>query len=169
MRRFAGSLAYGDFGSLWSSNERKAIEAAEIVTARLGLPLHQHTALGENDRSATGYLPPSAFEATADRFFAEPESSVDGWERAVDAQARIVSAVTYVIGASESPRDIAVIAHGAVGTLLLCHLQGRPISRTLDQPGQGHWFWVDCEHRRALCEWRALEQNPFALARGATC
>ena len=48
---------------------------------------------GENDRSATGFLAPPDFEAAADRFFAEPETSFRGWERAIDAQARIVAAV----------------------------------------------------------------------------
>lgn len=163
MRSFAETLARGQFGSLWSSDERKAIEAGEILAARVGVTLQRHAALGENDRSATGYLAASAFEAAADRFFAEPECSIDGWERAVDAQARIVRALTHVIGASAPRRDIAVIAHGAVGTLLLCHLQGWAISRTRDQPGQGHWFWVECEPLRALCDWHALERHPFEL------
>jgi hypothetical protein len=34
--------------------------------------------LGENDRSATGFLEPDVFETTADRFFAEPDRSIDG-------------------------------------------------------------------------------------------
>ena len=32
--------------------------------------------LGENDRSATGYLPKAEFEAMADAFFARPDESV---------------------------------------------------------------------------------------------
>ena len=30
--------------------------------------------------------------------------------------------------------DIAVVSHGGVGALLLCHLPGVPISRAADQP-----------------------------------
>ena len=30
---------------------------------------------------------------------------------------------------------IVVVSHGGVGTLLLCHLKGVPISRTEEQPG----------------------------------
>src|SRR6185312_226344 len=72
-----------------SSTERKAIDGAEILAAHLGLVPVTHPGLGENDRSSTGFLPKSEFEATADAFFAQPEISMHGWERAVDAQARI--------------------------------------------------------------------------------
>ena len=51
-----------------------------------------HPGIGENDRSATGFLPREEFWATADLFFAHPTESIRGWERAIDAQARIVAA-----------------------------------------------------------------------------
>lgn len=73
----------------------------------------------------------------ADEFFARPEVSVRGWERAVDAQGRIVTAVTELLADERSGAgDVLVVAHGAVGTLLLCHLLGRPITRQLDQLDQ---------------------------------
>jgi broad specificity phosphatase PhoE len=90
--------------------------------------------LGENDRSATGYLPRDQFEAMADEFFGKPEDSIRGLERAIDAQRRIISAVERVIALSDPNGDIAIVSHGGVGTLLLCHLKGLPISRTEDQP-----------------------------------
>ena len=97
-------------------------------------------ALGENDRSATGFLPPAEFERTADAFFARPQESVRGWERAVDAQARILGAVGRICeGASGTT---VIVAHGGVGTLLMCHLMGVAIDRAHDQPGQGHYFTV---------------------------
>ena len=36
----------------------------------------------------------------ADAFFAKPEESVRGWERAVDAQARVAAAVDDILQAS---------------------------------------------------------------------
>ena len=78
------------------------------------------------------------FEATADRFFAEPRRSIDGWETAAVTQARIVAAVDHVVAASP-PGDVAIVAHGGVGTLLQCARRG-VISRALDQPSQGHWL-----------------------------
>ena len=101
------------------------------------MPFSVVAELHENDRSATGYLPPEQFEAVADRFFAEPETSVLGWERAVDAQARIVACVRGIVERDATAGDIVIAAHGGVGALLLAHLLGEPISRRLDQPGSG--------------------------------
>lgn len=121
--------------SIWSSTERKARDGAEILAEARGLVPFADPDLGENDRSATGFLPQAEFEATADAFFAQPEVSVRGWERAVDAQARVVSAVRRIVAADRTAGDIAVVAHGGVGTLMLCHAGGTPISRAMDQPG----------------------------------
>ncbi len=145
-------------GSLFSSAERKATDAARLIGHRFGLPAVVVAELGENGRSATAYLPKAEFEATADLFFAHPEGSVRGWERAVDAQRRIVAAVERVI--AEAPRrgDVAVVSHGGVGTLLLCHLKGVPISRTEDQPGAGGYVYsFDAGTGALLSGWRPIE------------
>ena len=115
---------------------------AEIVSQATSLPFHQLAALGENDRSATGYLRGTEFQTTVDAFFARPHESIRGWERAVDAQARIVAAVEGIARSAPGSRPIAVIAHGGVGALFLCHLKAVPISRTEEQPGTsgGHYF-----------------------------
>jgi broad specificity phosphatase PhoE len=119
-----------------SSAERKAVEAAQPIAEALGLQVEIRPRMHENDRSATGYLPKSEFEAVADRFFAEPTQSVRGWERAVDAQTRIVAEVTAVLGGHETG-DILFVGHGGVGTLLRCWLANTPIDRRHDQPGGG--------------------------------
>ncbi|MBU8537569.1 histidine phosphatase family protein [Falsiroseomonas tokyonensis] len=144
--------------SVFSSEERKARDMAEILAAHRGLPVTQLAALGENDRSATGYLPPAEFEAVADEFFAEPARSVRGWERAADAQARIVGAVRQVL-AQAPPGDVAIVAHGGVGALLLCHIKGVKISRAEDQPGRGggNGFRFAREDWRLLEGWRRVE------------
>jgi broad specificity phosphatase PhoE len=147
-------------GSVFSSAERKAMDAAGLVEQRFGLSSVVLAELGENDRSATGYLPKAEFEAMADLFFACPEESVRGWERAVDAQGRIVAAVERVIAEAPGHGDVAVVSHGGVGALLLCHLKGVPISRTEDQPGAGGGcvFSVDMVTRALLSGWRMIEE-----------
>jgi hypothetical protein len=60
--------------SIYASSERKAIDGAQILAGHLSLDFERVPALGENDRSSTGYLPPSEFEAAADEFFAGPTS-----------------------------------------------------------------------------------------------
>jgi broad specificity phosphatase PhoE len=149
---------------VWCSTETKARETALAVVAERPLAVHESEELGENDRSATGYLPGEEFEQVADLFFAHPHESVRGWERAIDAQRRIVAAVAAVLADERSGRgDVLVVAHGAVGALLLCHLRGVPITLDLDQPGPGgNLFEVAratvAEHRHdAAAGWRPLE------------
>lgn len=144
-----------DLTAVVSSTERKAVETARSLATAASVPVSADAALGENDRSATGYLPPTEFEAVADQFFARPDESVRGWERAVDAQRRIVAAVDRVVASAQG--DVAVVAHGGVGALLLCSLLGVPIDRSYDQPGQGSWFRFDGVTRRVVHGWRRLE------------
>ncbi|MBC7635641.1 MAG: histidine phosphatase family protein [Acetobacteraceae bacterium] len=150
---WVGSLAY-----VASSAERKARDGADILAAHLGLAASVHADLGENDRSATGYMPKPAFEALVDAFFANPTDSVQGWERAVDAQARIVSAMRAVL-ASAPPGDVAVVSHGGVGALLLCHLRQSPISQAADQPpGNGGYFLTfDRASWRLQTAWQRID------------
>lgn len=95
----------------------------------------------------------------ADAFFARPEESVCGWERAVDAQHRIIAAVERVIAEAPKIGDVAIVAHGGVGALLLCYLRGIPISRAADQPGDGGgWVYsIDTQSRFLLTGWRKIE------------
>jgi broad specificity phosphatase PhoE len=151
LRRFAASGAIDAVTAVWASTECKAIEGAGILAAARGLGVGVREDLGENDRSATGFLPPPEFEAMADAFFARPEESVRGWERAVDAQARVLGAVWALAAGHQGSGDMLVVAHGAVGTLLRTHVLGARISRALDQPGQGCWFRV------ALPDWRLID------------
>jgi broad specificity phosphatase PhoE len=147
-------------GSIWCSEERKAIDGAEILGERLRRPVRRLAALGENDRSATGYRPRAVFEAMADAFFAHPDRSVQGWERAVDAQARIVAAVDEVIAAEgDGGAPIVIVSHGGVGALLLCHLLRRPIARIHDQPATngGNVFCFDAATGRVLHGWQPID------------
>ncbi|MEO8546508.1 MAG: histidine phosphatase family protein [Burkholderiaceae bacterium] len=135
-----------EISAVYCSAERKARDGAAILAGHLGLQMMANEALGENDRSATGFLAPPEFEQMADAFFAQPEVSVRGWERAVDAQYRIVSAVQALAADDASQGLIAIVSHGAVGTLLYCHLAGAPIARSWDQPpnrgGNFYRFWL---------------------------
>ena len=140
------------------SAERKAIETAEILAAHLHLDVEVRQCMHENDRSATGFLPPPEFEKAADWFFANPHESFKGWERAIDAQARIVSNVEAVLARHDPNVPIAFVGHGGVGTLLKCHLEGKPIARQGDQPpGGGNLFCFDLAKRAVSCDWTPME------------
>jgi broad specificity phosphatase PhoE len=147
----------GSIRRIVSSGERKAIETAEILGRHLRREVEVRERMHENDRSATGFLPPPEFEAVADQFFANPYSSIRGWERAIDAQHRILSEVDTVLGTDDAA-DVAFVGHGGVGTLLLLSLSGREISREADQPaGGGNYFAFDIRARHVVHGWRPID------------
>src|SRR5262249_18510436 len=131
--------------AVYCSTEQKAIDSAALLAAHLGLPVSHVADLGENDRSATGYLPATEFERVVDQFFAHPTVSIRGWEPAVVAQQRIVRAVTAIIAQDGSAGAGAIVAHGGVGTLLLCALAGYAIDRRYEETGTGggHYYPFD--------------------------
>ncbi len=155
MRLFASSAAVAGVGAVWASRETKAIEAAGILGGALGLGTSVSGALGENDRRATGFLPPTEFECVADRFFAEPAVSVRGWERATDAQSRVRKAVAAIV-AEHRKGDLAIVTHGAIGTLLYYALSEHPISRSFDQPFQGHYWTATMPNLKPDEGWKPI-------------
>lgn len=154
-KSFALSAVLKNVTQIWASPERKAQETATILSETLGVEVQIHPRLNENDRTATGFLPPDQFEAAADAFFASPDHSFKGWETARDAQIRIVDAVMQ-ISSSFGAGDIAIVAHGAVGTLLHCHLSQAPIDRAHDQPHQGHFWVADRPDLKPHHGWRSI-------------
>jgi broad specificity phosphatase PhoE len=154
---FSRSPILAGVTSVYCSDERKARDGAAIHAAHLGLESKVVSPLGENDRSATGYLPPTEFEAMADAFFANPDQRVRGWESARAAQARIVAAVRTLAELDAGTGDILIVSHGAVGTLLRCACLGRPISRSEDQPaGGGSYFVIQLPDWTTDPDWRTI-------------
>lgn len=141
-----------------SSAEIKALETARPLATALGVSLEIRPEMHENDRSATGFLPPDEFERVADAFFANPSQSVRGWETARDAQKRIVNEVEACLSQS-TQGDVLFVGHGGVGTLLFCALSRIEIDRRYDQGhgGGGCWFQFDIERRQPLREWQPME------------
>jgi broad specificity phosphatase PhoE len=171
-RAFVARGTIPDGALVFSSRETKALELAELVAAAAGTPVLTDHAMGENDRSATGFLPPDLFEEAADQFFAYPQASHKGWERAADAQNRIVAAVNTALTSLAESSAVIFCGHGAVGTLLKCHLGHRPISRAEDQSqigvsGGGNCFVFDVESRELLTDWVAMEALAPDWAEGA--
>ncbi|MDB5524153.1 MAG: phosphoglycerate mutase family protein [Rhizobium sp.] len=154
----AGLEWAGLLGRIISSDETKAIETANILGSPHGIVPEIIEDMGENDRSATGFLVPDEFEKAADWFFAHPGESFHGWERALDAQARIVTAVETVLADHDRRLPVAFVGHGGVGTLLKCHLARRPIARDADQPaGGGNLYVFRLSDRMLLSDWVPME------------
>lgn len=137
MEGFARGPRAAGVAAVWSSPERKARDTAAILARARRVMPKTDEALRENDRSATGFLPPDEFWPVVADFFAHPTRSVRGWERAIDAQARVLGALRRIDEAETAGGDVALCAHGGVGALLLAALSGRPISGDLGQPHAG--------------------------------
>ena len=153
LRRLAARLE--GVSAVWASAETKAIESAGILAARFGLPVQVHPGLGEMDRSSTGYLPREEFEGVADAFFARPEESVRGWERAVDATRRIALAAEEIL-ARHDGGELILVGHGGTGTLLMCAWAGRRATRADDQPAAGCTWRFEGRPPRVTQGWRAI-------------
>jgi broad specificity phosphatase PhoE len=151
-----------------ASTETKAIELAQILAVAIRVPFTTDAEFDENDRSSTGYVPAERFEQLADAFFAHPEESVEGWEPASMAQARIVGAFEAALEHHNPDRPIIFAGHGAVGTLLKCALDQRVISRDEDQrrvdhPGGGNVLVIRLSDRKLLSDWVPMEQLPATI------
>ena len=149
-------------GSVYASTEQKAIDGGRILADHRGLPLVTRAELGERDRSSTGYLSPDEFRATVARAFAHPEESVRGWESSAAAQRRIVSAVEAIVAADRATGSIAIVSHGGVAALLLCHVTARPIAVDAQQPGAtgGNTFALEVDPSGAMAllhGWRPID------------
>lgn len=144
-------------GKVFSSNENKAVIAANRIAEHVGAQVHRIEGLGEMDRSATGRLDPEEFELVVNEAFANPDQSICGWERLADAQERIAQAVDEAIALSAAGENIAIVSHGGVGTLLICKLKGVPIARSEDQPGQGHYYVFDKQTKQLVHSWKKID------------
>lgn len=157
---FAKRALIGPNTKFVSSGETKAIELAEILAHPATPDIDE--SMGENDRSSTGFLPSDAFEEMANSFFARPNESVQGWERAIDVQERIVTAVKHHLATHKTAETQVFCGHGAAGTLLKCFIDNRPISRSEDQPaGGGNVFVFDVDAvlapKTLICDWTPME------------
>ena len=161
MERFTSMLADRDVSAVYASTERKAMDGAAIVAERLGLSYGTDEDLGENDRSATGYIAPPEFWEVVAEFFRRPHESIRGWERAIDAQARIVGAVRRILREDETAGDIVVVSHGGVGALLTAHLQKVEIGKESrpQHPGGGCFIVIDRDSFTMTQDWRAIEDG----------
>lgn len=159
MRGFCSHEFVSRITRIYSSAEKKARDGAEVLAQHLGIDTSVDANLGENDRSSTGYLPRQLFIEVAREFFAHPKESIRGWERAVDAQRRVIAAVRDV--ADRCPgENVAIISHGGVGTLLMCHLRGQPISLSHKPPVPegGCYFALDADRFELIHGWTEVER-----------
>lgn len=119
-----------------SSAEPKARDTAERVGLDLGLVNTPLPDLREHARQTAPFLGKAKFDATMQRFFAEPDVLVFGEETADTAYARFVSAVKQAT-AQHDGKTLVVVAHGTVISLLVsraCNVDAFRLWKQLDMP-----------------------------------
>ncbi|HKC75096.1 MAG TPA: histidine phosphatase family protein [Chloroflexota bacterium] len=106
---------------VYTSPEPKAVATAAAISGRQ--PLIQVTDLKELDRTAAGWLSTEAeYVAMVAEIFRHPDQSIRGCEPAALAQQRIVRAIDTLVAAHPG-RPLAIISHGIVLALYMCHLK----------------------------------------------
>lgn len=137
----AGRRFWPEIGRLVTSTERKAIATAAPAAELWRLPSEANPLFDEVRRG--DYV--EDYEAQVRAFFAQPERSVNGWERAANALARAVTGLATL--RAESPdANLALVGHGLLWTLLRAQLLGQPQPdpaewRAIRMPDVALWRW----------------------------
>ncbi|MBM7584156.1 broad specificity phosphatase PhoE [Bacillus pakistanensis] len=123
-REIASYLKTYDFQTVYSSDEPKAIETAEIIANELG----KKAAITENTyehkrRSNRKILPRNDFEELMRKFFEKPTEFIFGEETADMARKRFTAAVEEIIDSNETENDIILVTHGTVISLFINQFQ----------------------------------------------
>ncbi len=129
----AGRLAEFDAARVVSSVEPKAVETAEIIAQRLGVPAVTAPGLHEHRREQAPFLGADAFAAAMAWLFEAPDRVVFGEESADAAADRFTAA----LGALPGERDEIVVAHGTVISLYVarsCGIDPYPLWQSLELP-----------------------------------
>jgi broad specificity phosphatase PhoE len=103
---------------VFTSDEPKAIETAEIVATALGVPHEVAPDLHEHDRSNVPQMQTREFISSMALFFKRPDELVLGLETAEQAQRRVTVAIDRILAGHED-RDVAIVTHGTILALYL--------------------------------------------------
>ena len=122
--------------SVFSSQEPKAAETAEILAADLKLPFQSLPNLHEHVRPIRPNFNQASFEADVADLFARPNELVFGSETADQAHERFHVALQAIL--DEHPtQNLAVVAHGTVISLFVsraCGIEPFPLWKSLGLP-----------------------------------
>jgi broad specificity phosphatase PhoE len=148
----------GNIGSLYCSKEKKSIDTAEIIKEHIQVNYSIIDSLGEIDRSKTGYLPPDKHLETVKLFYAFPNISINGRERAIDAQNRIIKTVQRIVDLDFGTKEIAIISHGGIAALFLAYLSKEKIDVSFGQPdiNGGCYFIFNAKTYQLISSWQSI-------------
>lgn len=135
-RLLAPQLAGYRLQRIYSSQETKAAETAEILASELKLLFQTAPNLHEHLRPVDPNFDQQIFEAAVADFFARPDELVFGSETADQAHKRFRTAVESVVDANPA-QNLAIVAHGTVISLFVwhaCGIEPFPLWKSLGLP-----------------------------------
>ncbi len=145
-----------DVDAIYSSQEGKALRTAQQIAAHfadLKSPIPSGVyELHEIDRSSTGVLSKEVYDKAIEQFYREPDKSYKGWETADAAKERITKVVTQIM-AGNVGKTIAIVGHGATGTLLACQIKKIDPSFAEDPRTNGCIMVYDWDKKTILSPW----------------
>lgn len=157
-RREANNLARQDFWRpmdlLFSSPEPKALQTAEPVIRRWGIPLEIVECLRELRRPRWM----ADYQRLIAQCFTEPQESVAGMEPAAQVAERIPRCIEGLVAAHPG-QTLAVVSHGLALTLFLARLAGRwpTMAEWRAAPFAG-WIVVDTITWRPIQNWSSVSE-----------
>lgn len=150
--RIAEKSFWQEVKNIYTSKEKKTIQTSEIIKEKYSIPTESTECLNEFESKSTGFLPIEEFTAAMKSFYEKPTESFRGWERLVDAEYRILNCIKKITRMSEKS-SVAIIGHGATGTLLKCFYKKVKPSWEEDPKQTGCYFIADIENKNLVQDW----------------
>jgi broad specificity phosphatase PhoE len=121
---------------IYSSQEPKALETANLLARPLSLTVIPYPNLHEHLRETAVFTCEDEFQAAVGRFFAYPGELIFGEETAEQSHKRFSTAVHALLNQTPA-QNLAIVAHGTVISLFvsrLCHIEPFPLWQRLGLP-----------------------------------
>ncbi len=119
----ADTLTGWNAASLYSSDEPKAIETAEIISSKLGLPVKVVPGFREHLRNGVPFMTDAKWRVVVLNAINRPDQLVLGSETVEEARRRFSDALTIAESMSP-PGAMIIVSHGTVISMFIARLTG---------------------------------------------
>ena len=143
---------WNEINVVYSSPEKKAVQTAQLVSSECKLEICLSDCLSEVDRSSTGFIDYDKYIEAIKNFYNRPDESIQGWESANNATKRITECVKSIMS-NHKDQTVAIVGHGATGTLLVCSLLNKKPDFTEDPQGTGRYMIINWDKRQIIQKW----------------
>ncbi|HLC39749.1 MAG TPA: histidine phosphatase family protein [archaeon] len=156
VRSLAKRKFWSEVEFIYASTEPKAHLAGRYWAKKHRIPMKIVEGIDEI-RKRNQFLRKKQLWENVDYFYANPAKSARGWETARNCLERMLKAFNRIVSTEKKKKRkaIAVVSHGAVANLYVCHLKKIKPSRKVGQKKIGSWIVIDTDRKKVLTKWRA--------------